>query len=147
MPTDTNRLDQERQVGVEVRAAFRVMGPNLDPAEISRLLELEPTESHRRGDPRFGKSGQRYSDFSEGLWGWRPALSDNEPFAEHLDALLNVLEPKAAVLQQLRDLDLRLDFFVGVFGSEGNFVLVLEHTLMKRLGALGVDLVFDVYCY
>jgi hypothetical protein len=138
-------LVQEQESGVGVKAAFRVMGPDLDPAAVSQLLDLEPTEAHRRGDPRVGKSGRRYSDFSEGLWGWRPDLAESEPLAEHLRALLDVLEPKAMGLQQLKEIGLRLDLFVGVFGSEGNFALILEQELLSRLGRLGVDLVLDVY--
>ena len=145
MPTDADPLVQEQDSGVAVKAAFRVMGPDLDPAAISQLLELEPTEAHRRGDPRLGKSGRRYADFSEGLWGWRPDLTESEPLAEHLRALLDVLEPKAMALQQLQEMGLRLDLFVGVFGAEGNFSLSLEQELLSRLGRLSVDLVLDVY--
>lgn len=145
MPTEADPLVQEQDSGVAVKAAFRVMGPDLDPAVVSQLLELEPTEAHRRGDPRVGKSGRRYSDFAEGLWGWRTDLAKSEPLAEHLRALLDVLEPKAMAFQQLQEMGLRLDLFVGVFGSEGNFALILEQELLSRLARLGVDLVLDVY--
>lgn len=145
MSIEAEPFEQEQESGVAVKAVFRAMGPDLDPAAVSRLLGLEPTEAHRRGDQRLGKSGRRYSDFTEGLWGWRPDLADTEPFAEHLRALLDVLEPKTAALQRLKEMGLRLDLFVGVFGSVGNFALILEEELLSRLGRLGIDLVLDVY--
>lgn len=145
MPIETPHFAEDRVGAVRVKAGFRVMGPALDPAAVSQLLELEPTQAHRRGDPRVGKSGRRYSNFAEGLWGWRPDLAESEPLAEHLRALLDVLEPKAMVIQGLKELGLRLDLFVGVFGPEGNFALILEEELLSRLGRLGVDLVLDVY--
>lgn len=37
--------------------AMRIRHPNLDPAEISRELELEPEHSFRAGDPRNSSSG------------------------------------------------------------------------------------------
>lgn len=145
MPTEAEPWIQEQDSGVAVKAAFRVMGPDLEPEVVSQLLGLEPTEAHRRGDPRVGKSGRRYSDFAEGLWGWRPDLAESEPLAEHLRALLDVMEPKAVRLQRLKEMGLRLDLFVGVFGSAGNFALILEQELLSRLGRLGADLVLDMY--
>lgn len=147
MPTRPDSLVQEQESGVAIKAVFRVMGPDLDPAAVTQILDLEPSEAHRRGDRRVGASGRRYSDYAEGFWGWSPGLPEGEPLIEHLRALLDVLEPKAMSLQQLKEMGLRLDLFVGVFDSAGNFALVLEPDLLSRLGKLSADLVLDVYSY
>ncbi len=145
MSTETDPQHEAESANVEVKISFRVMGTDLEPAEVSRLLEMEPTKAHARGGANLGQSGRRYSDFSEGLWAWSPDLSLSAPLAAHLRVLIEVLEPKAAAVRRLKKMGLRLDLFVGIFGAEGNFALLLEHDLLMRLGGLGVDLVFDVY--
>lgn len=145
MPTETDRQEGEESAGVAVKVSFRIMSPDLDPSEISLALEMQPTKAHSRGDANFGKSGRQYSDYSEGLWSWRPPLKSSDPLSKHLSAAINVLEPKAMALQRLKEMGLRLDLFVGIFGTEGNLEILLEHDLLRRLGALGLDLGFDIY--
>lgn len=122
------------------------MGHDLEPEEVSRLLGMEPTASHRRGDDRVGRPGERYSEYSEGLWAWRPGVSESEPLAVHLLAVVDVLEPKTATLQRLRKMGLRMDVFIGLFGPDTNFGFALSRELLGRVGRLGIDLEFDVYC-
>lgn len=142
----TDRVSKGERGQVEVEVGLRIMGHDLEPKKVSRLLGLEPTVSHKRGDDRIGKSGERYSEYSEGLWAWRPSVSESEPLAEHVRALVDVLEPKAAPLRRLRKLDLRMDVFIGLFGPDSNFGFALSPELLERLGRLGIDLDFDVYC-
>lgn len=142
----SERVTEGTHDRVEVAVGFRVMGHDLEPEEVSRLLGLEPTESHKRGDARIGRSGRHYSDYSEGLWAWRPGVSETAPLSEHLLALLGVLEPKAATLKRLRKLGQRMDVFIGLFGPDSNFEFALSADLLERMGRLGIDLEFDVYC-
>lgn len=146
MLTETDRLNKSESGEAEVRVGFRVMGSDLEPSEVSRLLGLQATESHKRGDARIGQSGRRYSDYSEGLWAWQPPVSETAPLAEHLNALVDVLGPKAALLQRLREWGLRMDIFVGLFGPDSRFGFVLSPELLHRLGDLGIAVDFDVYC-
>lgn len=146
MSIETDRIDEHQRGQVEVELELRVMGRDLEPQEVSRLLELEPTISHKRGDDRTGKAAKSSSEYSEGLWAWGPSLAEIEPLAEHVRALVDVLEPKIAVLQHLRNLGLRMDIFIGIFGSDNNFGFTMSPELLEKLGRLDIDLDFDVYC-
>lgn len=146
MVTKTGRSSKGEHAQLETEVCLRIMGHDLDPLEISRLLELEPTAFHARGDQRTGASGKRYSQYTEGLWAWAPGVDESEPVAEHLRMLVDVLERKATLLQRLRKLGLRMDIFIGLFGPDSNFGVSLSADLLERLGRLGVDLDFDIYC-
>jgi hypothetical protein len=71
------------------------------------------------------------------------------PQAETLNgaiaAFLDSFPERGEPLRQLEARGFRLDLFVGVFwASTGGFVLSSE--VLSRVGALGLDLDFDLYC-
>ncbi|MEM7482944.1 MAG: DUF4279 domain-containing protein [Acidobacteriota bacterium] len=132
-------------MAIEIKVSFRIMGHDIEPREISHLLGLEPTMSHKRGDVRIGRTAERYSAYSEGLWSWCPDTAKTAPLADHLRALIDALEAKEEALRQLRGMGLRTDVFIGVFGSDGNFGFALNSEVLERLGQLRVALDFDIY--
>lgn len=142
MPIETSRVGGPERGQVAVELELRVMGRDLEPREVSRLLGLEPTISHRRGDDRTGTAAK----YSEGLWAWGPGMAESAPLGEHMGALLDVLEPKVATLHQIRKSGSRMDIFVGIFGPDDNFGFAISHELLERLARLDVDLDFDLYC-
>lgn len=125
--------------------SFRVMGADLVPGEVSDLLGLKPDEAHRKGDPNIGRSGRRYSDFSEGLWALRSSADEGDPPDRHLSELLARLNGCAALLGELRRQGYRMDVFIGVFGIEGNSGFSIDPEISRKLGELGTKLEFDLY--
>jgi hypothetical protein len=129
----------------EFRASFRVMKKDLDPSEVSRVLGLTPDYCHTQGDPRIGKSGRRYSDFSEGFWELKSNLDMSEPLTAHLAKLVGILRNHDAALIQLRELNHEMDIFVGVFDEGGNAMFTLDNDVIQTLSSLRLDVTFDVY--
>ena len=127
--------------------SFRVMGEEVDPEEVSDLLGLQPSVAHRLGDPRYGKSGRRYADHSEGLWALHSPLGEDEPLADHLQYVELKLRGKEAVLRELGSRGCRLDCFIGVFEIGDGDEIVLAASELKSLGALGLDIRFDLYTF
>ncbi len=129
----------------EISVSFRVMSKELAPEVVTEALNLTPSQAHRRGDPHFGPSGARYSDYSEGLWSLRSQLPRTAPLDEHLASLAEVLVSRAAAVRTLA-LEHRLDLFIGVFGDgTGNFGFGISGEVLQSLAQLGVPLGFDVY--
>jgi hypothetical protein len=127
-------------------ARFRIMGADLDPEAISSRLNFKPDQSHRRGDPNYGKSGRRYSDFSEGLWSVKSNLPDTDPLDDHLAFLIDKLRGRASVLNELQQQGYRTDVYVGAFGEEtGNLGFSISNASLRALGDLGLKLELDVY--
>lgn len=130
---------------MKTKASFRVMGPELDPDEVTRLLGFAPDYAHRRGDANLGKAGRRYADFPEGMWKISSFAGEEATVEEHLLALLERIEPGRAGLARCLELGLRADVFVGYFacGGLGGFGVGPETS--RRLGELGVQLELDIY--
>jgi hypothetical protein len=130
---------------VKTKASFRVMGPELDPDEVTRLLGLEPDYAHRRGDANLGKSGRRYADFPEGLWKISSGAGEEATVEEHLLALLERIEPGQAGIARCHELGLRADVFVGLFAAGEPGGQGIGPETCRRLGELGLRLELDYY--
>jgi len=130
---------------VSTKVSFRIMGKDLDPAEITKLLQMHPDQSHRCGEPYINKSGHRYADYTEGLWALESSVDETHAMDEHLDAVVTKLWKQRGLLQEFSQRGYKIDLFVGIFGIDDNVGFVLKHTLLRRVMQLGVDLDLDLY--
>jgi Domain of unknown function (DUF4279) len=123
------------------RAAFRISGDTLRPDQVSALLGLEPTQSGVKGE-RFSNrhSVVRRTSF----WLLKSPLSESLPLPEHLEWLLNLMEPKLDLIGSLAE-KWRVDFFCGFSSENGQGGVTFDPSLLRRLAHLGVPLVLDLY--
>ena len=131
---------------LEFSVSFRVTGKEVDPEEISGLLKLQPSDSHKRGDPHYGKRG-RYADFPEGLWALSSSLAQDRPLAEHLQHIRLQLQGREPVLAELRARGYLLDLFIGVFEIGDGDELALSDSELKSLADLQLSVCFDLYTW
>jgi len=131
---------------LEFSVSFRVTGKDVDPEEISGILKLQPSDSHKRGDPHYGKQG-RYADFPEGLWALTSSLGQNRPLAEHLQNIRLQLQGREPVLAELRARGYLLDLFIGVFEIGDGDELALSASELKSLADLQLSVCFDLYTW
>ena len=75
-----------------VNVCFRLIGENLDPDEVTRALEIEANQKHRRGEARHGPRCRK--PWSEGLWLLNSPVDEAAFVEEYLLWLLERLEPK-----------------------------------------------------
>lgn len=127
------------------KASFRIIGKDLDPSEITNLLNMPPDQSHRCGDPNMSQPGHRYADYTEGLWALHSSVDETHAIDEHLEALVTKLWKHRDLLQEFRNRGYKVDIFVGIFGIDDNMGFVLKNTLLTRVIQLGVDLDLDLY--
>ena len=125
----------------DAAASLCIYGDELDPDQITRLLGLSPTHSHRRGD-RLRPDGP---PFRTGAWLYK-VDSDVAPDAPEL-ALRHLLDrlPSDRVLwtQLGQRYDIRISFRIGFGGWNKGFALSARN--IQRVAALGVCLDFDLY--
>lgn len=116
--------------------------------EISRYLGIACEYSHSAGDPVLNTAGQvvgkrRFSHWVIGSSG----LTDSKNLDVHLRSLLQLLMP---VSNEIQALSQRHDAFLRAvyestrldFGSGP----ILSAAVFNDIGALGLDLHFDIYC-
>ncbi len=127
----------------EATACFRFLGEGLDPDVVTRRLGIEPSEMHRKGEKRRGP--RCCTPWREDLWLLASSLGEGATVEAHVGALLNELEPRAAEIQELRSAGWETSFFVGYFSNTDQCTVSLSAELLRRLGALGAEILLDVY--
>lgn len=123
------------------RAAFRISGDTLGPDQITAILGSEPTQSGVKGE-RF--SSRHNAVRRTSFWLLQSPLSENQPLAEHLKWLLDLLEPKLDLINSISE-KWRVDLFCGFSSENGQGGATFDPDLLRRLGHLGVPLVLDLY--
>lgn len=122
-----------------VSAALRV---TFDESE-ARLVE----EVLRKiaGD-RFKKRNRKTTD-GQGLkylWILDSGLPPSRTLQDHVDELLSLIESNERLLEGIAG-KCTLDIFCGFSSDSGQGGLVVTALSLRRMGALGVDLILDLY--
>ncbi len=121
-------------------ATLRIMGDDLVPDEVTRLLGTLPTSAYARGEPLPSGVTTRK------LGTWRLRAQETKP--EDLDG--QVLELLGQVTSDIAVWDalttrFRVDLFCGWFmGSENEGVEIAPQTMLA-LGQRGIKLSLDIY--
>lgn len=124
------------------RAALRVMGDDLEPAEITALLGAPPTASQRRGEELVGRRTTRIARFGM----WRLVADETEPadpdrqVAQILDQLTSDLPTWQALASRFE-----IDLFCGWFLERSNEGISLSPATLRALGERGIELGLDIY--
>jgi hypothetical protein len=124
-------------------ATLRIVGDDLVPTDVSRLLNCTPTTAQKKGDVIVGKSGlQRIA--RNGMWSLQSEDQQPENLDGQIEEILGKLTANMEVWQALAR-RFRLDLFCGLFMSGGNEGLSISPTSLLSLGLRGILLGLDVY--
>ncbi|MEN3113130.1 DUF4279 domain-containing protein [Uliginosibacterium paludis] len=118
------------------------MGDDLDPDEVSALLQGEATKAHRKGQLIVGSKSTHVAN--SGVW----RLIANESAPENTDTQVDFLLSQLTTnLEIWRDLASRfkIDLFCGWFMKEGNEGVSVSPQTLKALGERGIELAIDIY--
>jgi len=78
-----------------------VVEKDLDPDELTKLLKVKPTRSHRRGDPF--RPGDRPATRAYGAWSFSTeGLLESSELPDHASKLLAAIEPAKSALLDYR---------------------------------------------
>ena len=124
-------------------ATLRINSKYRSTADISRLLKTEPSRSVEKGS-RLSWSNQNSAVSEENCWLLESGLADSEPLEAHVTKLVSFIEQNISTLKGLLadcDIEMLCAFASGT--SQGGVVLHAE--LLKRLTALPVNLIIDLY--
>ena len=145
LPPSLNEGDSIVHLGGTVdvfSVCLRIWGDDLNPDEISTLMQATPTSAHRKGD--IDRSGMY--DRIEDVGKWHFDL-DRDPSAtlnDLVDRLLNSLTADLAIWQALKQ-RYHLDVFCGLRMEHWNRGTSLLPQTMIRLGERGLELGLDIY--
>ena len=123
-----------------------VYGDDLDPAEVTAFVGLEPTKSHRKGDPTPSTHRNPRLRYRTGMWMLDSPLPSGADVEDHLERLLDQIEPRSAAFHRLQDQGFDVMLSLGLFLDRLNRGAELAARTVRRIGAFGVRLSLDIYC-
>ena len=125
-------------------ATLRIIGDDLDPAEITRLLGCAPDAAQTRGEQISSRNSASVRIARVGAW--QLSATDREP--EDLDSQINELLSKLTddlrVWTSIAE-KYRVDLFCGLFMHEGNEGLSITPESLAALGLRKIELGLDIY--
>jgi hypothetical protein len=128
----------------EARATLRILGDDLVPDEISRLLGARPTTSRIKGEV-FRTPNGRPLTARTGSWDLRASTVHNSEdldgqVAELLTQLTNNLDVWASLSEKFR-----IDLFCGWFMKTSNAGVAISPASLSALGDRRIILELDIY--
>jgi hypothetical protein len=143
-------MKQDEKVNQVFDASFRIIDNDLDPEQISSLLGIKPDHSHRKGEPnnKRTKSGKVIigHPYKTGIWNINSNLPETSSLEEHLNSLLDRLEPVGDKIKQLSIEGYRVDFYCACFTEhefQGGFDVGPD--ILERMGRMGIILGISTY--
>lgn len=124
-------------------AWFRIMSPELDPDEVTALLDVVPSRVQRKGDVVPAKLDKVLSRA-----GWflsTKGVLDSKDSRHHLDWILDHLKGRQAALSKLHDRGYLIDLCVRWDSKTGDGGPTLSPKQMCELADLDIEIWFDVY--
>lgn len=113
---------------------------DLCPERITVLMGMFPDQFWKKGDKR---QGGRPFDFG----GWKvfqPESLNSESLDVQLEHWFEKLHPKAAVLSQIRAMNISVELNCYVDG-EDTISLMIDSDLLQKLGLLPLDISFNIF--
>lgn len=119
-----------------------VYGENLEPADVTKLLGVKPSQSFKRGyQRRPGAHPMRH-----GAWFLEVRGKDPNGPDFQLRKLLMKLPVSEKVWKELnRRYQVKLNF--GLHFSGWNKGFEIDHDLVARVAKMGIEIGFDIYAY
>lgn len=127
----------------KTRVYFGVFGFGDDPAVVSALMQMPPTEAWVKGEP----SDAQFPDTrrTHSRWALPSGLDESAPVEAHFAALLIKLESRRNQIGQVSQ-RFHVKIAVAQYSYEANPQFCIESDILRRLADLGVRLSFDLYC-
>jgi hypothetical protein len=119
--------------------SFSIRSEHLDPQIVEDTLGLVADHKHKRGD--LPKNDPKFAPYKHGMWSLDSTLAAERPFTDHLESLLDILEPKRDnILKFAKEHSVR--FFCSLYSHIG---FELPSQLVGRIAAIGADFGVSVY--
>lgn len=127
----------------DVSASFQIVSQECSGKDLASLLEVPDVEIHTKGERISGRSETHY--YQQSILRLTSRLSGAASVDEHINDLLDRLGPEANKVPSLpshcvAELWVKASFEPSQFGFE------IRSSTMARLAALGIELIFGIYC-
>jgi Domain of unknown function (DUF4279) len=125
-------------------AMLRIVGPDLQPEEISAILGSQPSRSEVKGESVQSRHGLEPRVAKNGVWRLEAAPTEPEDFDLQVEQLLSGLTQDLRAWNELSE-RFKLDVFCGWFMKESNEGVDIKPSTLAALGSRGISLALDIY--
>jgi len=132
---------------VKVAVAFEPTAPDLDPDDLSRILNVKPDDSAKPGDERRNYAGDLLAPHQEGWWKLSTeGKVQSKDINAHFNYLLDILLPhKEEILKLIANGE---TYFNVVWKSTYLYAgtgPIIERECINGIAALNAEIGFDIY--
>lgn len=128
----------------KTKACLNILGDDLIPDEVSRLLGAEPTSARTRGEILIGKASGHRRVARTGVWSLRAQDRLPGDLNAQIHEIFARLSGDPAVWAQLQS-RFELNLFCGLFMDARNNGETISPANLRLLGERGVELQLDIY--
>jgi hypothetical protein len=125
-------------------ASLRIIGDDLDPEEITRLLGCAPTMAEIKGQLLRGKSIARERIARTGCWSLEAADRAPDDLNSQIMEIVGQLNPDPHVWASLAE-RFRMDLFCGLFMAKSGEGFTLSPEALLALGSRRIELGICLY--
>ncbi len=126
------------------RAALRISGDDLNPAEITELLGCQPSYAHLKGEQTIDEKRKRVYTTKTGMWCLEAAISQPADFDAQIDEILQQLSPDLTMWAEIGQ-RFEIDLYCGLFMAKSNEGISLSLASLKALAERGIEFDLDIY--
>ncbi len=125
-------------------ASLRIMGDDLDPEEITRMLGCQPSCRQIKGEELVGRKSGTIRIAKFGMWRLESISLEPGNIDAQIQELLGKLSPS---IETWREISTRfeVDLFCGLFMVRSNEGISISAKSMTDLGRRGIELDLDIY--
>jgi hypothetical protein len=124
----------------ETFSILRIYSDKVNPDEITKIIEINPTKFFWKGEVL----GNGYFRKKNGWFYCTENLTKSKDTRRHIDLIIETLEGKETLLNQLRQQGCKLDIF-SYWASCGHGGPMLCPSQMLKLASLEISIGWDVY--
>jgi hypothetical protein len=123
---------------------LRIMGDDLIPDEITKLLGASPTHAQTKGDKIVGKKTGHVRIAKSGMWRFCASDRTPEDMDGQIQEILSQMTGDLTIWQSVTK-KYHADLFCGLFMRESNEGLTISSQSLATLGARGIEMGLDIY--
>ena len=124
-------------VFLKCHVSFRISDDKLNPLEITNMLGIEPSISHKQGDSNtsISKKGKliKFSPYSSGLWCIDSKEAENRDLQVCLSNIETTIEAKIRLVVRSDRWDINTQEFISLVRSQGTSFRQSERKIVQVL--------------
>ena len=129
----------------EINIEFCIKGENINPADITKIIEISPSRSYSKGDQI--KNKPVFRDHS--LWEIETGFQLSFDVNNQLEIMIDMLNNKKDLIKKLTlKYDILISFIIVInFINQDKPAIYLNKEVISFANEIGADIQFDYYFY